>query len=59
MGYYKINIGCGKTPTAGFINYDNSFSLKIVPFLKLVKLLNRLSVINDEQLSFIEFCKKK
>jgi SAM-dependent methyltransferase len=58
MSYHKINIGCGKTPTNGFINYDNSISLKMVPFLRLVKLLNKLSVINEEQLSFIEFCKK-
>ncbi len=58
MSYHKINIGCGKTPTNGFINYDNSVSLKMIPFLKLVKLLNKLSVVNEEQLSFIEFCKK-
>ena len=58
MSYHRINIGCGKTPTNGFINYDNSISLKMIPFLRLVKLLNKLSVINEEQLSFIEFCKK-
>ena len=51
-------MAAGKTPTNGFINYDNSISLKMIPFLRLVKLLNKLSVINEEQLSFIEFCKK-
>lgn len=56
---FRVNIGCGMTPTEGWLNYDNSLSLRFsrLPELFLVVLKN-IGVINEATLSFILFCKK-
>ncbi len=51
----RINIGCGQTPTHGWQNFDNSFSLRLskIPFLPNV--LHRLRFLDDSQYQFIRF----
>ena len=50
----KVNIGCGNTPTDGWINFDNSLAIKLAnsPFLyllaKILKLLNKQQIENVE-----------
>jgi predicted SAM-dependent methyltransferase len=51
----RINIGCGQTPTEGWRNFDNSFSLRLskIPLLPII--LHRLRFIDDSQYQFIKF----
>ena len=53
----RINIGCGQTPTPGWRNFDNSFSLKLakVPFLP--ELLLRIKFLEERQYDFIRFAR--
>lgn len=51
----QINIGCGQTPTKGWLNYDNSFSLRLSKFPALVNILARIGLINQSQNAFIQF----
>lgn len=58
MAKYRINIGCGMTPTSGWLNYDNSFSVRLAFYPLLVSLLRHLRLLRDEQLYYIAFCRK-
>ena len=53
--FLRVNIGCGKTPTKGWINFDNSMSLRLLNFPFLVILLKNLKLINRSQQEFIRF----
>lgn len=57
----KVNIGCGQTPTLGWFNCDNSFSVKIaqLPFSNLIVfLLKKLSLLGKNQEDFVNMAKK-
>lgn len=41
----RINIGCGQTPTNGWENFDNSFSLRLSKIPLLPDILNRLGFL--------------
>ncbi|MCB0331144.1 MAG: methyltransferase domain-containing protein [Bdellovibrionales bacterium] len=51
----RINVGCGKTPTAGWRNFDNSPSLLIsrYPYLRLA--VQKLKVLTHDQTEYLEF----
>lgn len=51
----RINIGCGQTPTHGWYNYDNSFSIRIARYPILAKLLMSLGILNKHQMGYIEY----
>jgi predicted SAM-dependent methyltransferase len=51
----KINIGCGKTPTKGWKNYDNSWSVRLSNKPILVFLLKKLGLLSKAQSKFIVF----
>lgn len=54
----RINIGCGRTPSQGWINFDNSPALKLAKspfFLRLVKFMGYL---DNGQLENIEWNKR-
>ena len=53
----RINIGCGQTPTPGWINFDNSLSLMLAKLPLAVGLLAKAKVLSPEQQSFINFAK--
>lgn len=57
----KINIGCGQSPCAGWLNFDSSPSVLIArtPVSHLIcKSLSKLKLLTKDQESFIYFCKE-
>lgn len=54
----RINIGCGQTPTKGWRNFDNSFSLRLskIPFFP--DILHRLRLLEGSQYQFIKFARE-
>lgn len=53
---YRINIGCGMSPTANWLNFDNSLSLRLSKYPTLVSLLRSLNLLRQTQIDFISFC---
>lgn len=51
----RLNIGCGDVPTAGWVNYDNSLSLRLAQYPLLVKLLRNAGLISATQQRFMQF----
>lgn len=52
----RINIGCGMSPTENWINFDNSFSIKLSKYPTLIDLLYKLGLLNSTQLAYTKFC---
>lgn len=55
----RVNIGCGMTPTIGFENFDNSFSLKLSKYPIISAILFNLKIISPTQMDYIKFCQAK
>ena len=55
----RANVGCGMTPTRGWRNFDNSFSLRLARHGALASLAGRLGLVSGEQRQFIEFCRRE
>jgi predicted SAM-dependent methyltransferase len=53
----RLNIGCGRSPTPGWINYDNSPSVWMARWPILASLLARLGLIDQHALAFVAFCR--
>lgn len=53
----RVNIGCGQTHFAGWLNYDNSFSVRFAKYPLLVLLLERLGLLEQGQKSFFSFAR--
>lgn len=53
---YRVNIGCGMSPTEGWLNYDNSFSIKLAKFSHLSNFLFKCGLLNKKQIEYIKFC---
>ena len=55
----RINIGCGMSPTNNWVNYDNSFSLKLAkyPFF-ISNILSCLGLVDKGQFEYIKFALK-
>ena len=51
----RINIGCGQTPTNGWKNYDNSWSIRLSKTPLLAKVMGSLGFLSKHQLEFISF----
>jgi len=54
----NINVGCGMTPTKGWNNFDNSWSIRLAGKPIVVSMLRVLGVLKPTQLKYIEFTKK-
>jgi predicted SAM-dependent methyltransferase len=54
----RVNLGCGLSPTVGWKNYDNSFSIRLAQAPLLEKILTRLGFIGRPNVEFIEFARK-
>lgn len=48
----RINLGCGASPTAGWLNYDNSLTVRIARYPGLLRIASRLKLVSSEHLSF-------
>ena len=53
----KINIGCGDTPTKGWRNYDNSWSVRLANKKVLTYILWKSGFLSEAQDKFISFAK--
>lgn len=53
----RVNVGCGMTPTPGWLNLDNSFSTKLAKHPMLVSALHKANVIGQAELEYINFCR--
>lgn len=51
----RVNIGCGGTPTKGWFNFDNSFSILLSKFSFIIFLLDKNRIFR-EHIQFIKFC---
>ena len=54
----RVNIGCGMSPTIGFENFDNSFSLKLSKYPLISVILYNLKIISSTQMDYINFCQR-
>lgn len=52
----RINIGCGMSPTRGWLNFDNSTSIKLSKYPVLARGLFKLKLIEPAQMTYISFC---
>lgn len=48
----RVNVGCGATPTPGYVNFDNSLTVRLARRPALLAGLHRLRVMKDEQVAF-------
>lgn len=48
----NVNVGCGRSPTPGWRNYDNSLTLRLARWPVIVGLLRRLGLLDDAQAGF-------
>jgi predicted SAM-dependent methyltransferase len=55
---YRINVGCGMTPTKGCLNFDNSFSIRLSAFPRLSTILYKAKFIDQPQMNYILFCRQ-
>lgn len=54
----KVNFGCGKTPTEGWLNYDNSPALKLAKSPLKYMLVKVMGLLNEQQIENIEWNKE-
>jgi SAM-dependent methyltransferase len=53
----RINIGCGMNPTEGWLNLDNSPSLRLASFPFVAEILHRIGVLDNNQFDFAGYCR--
>ncbi len=58
-GPVRINVGCGPSPTPGWENYDNSWSVRLASHPGVVRLLKLASVLAPSQVYFIETAREE
>lgn len=55
----RLNVGCGPTPTPGWVNYDNSWSVRLAKRPALVRLLSRGGLISAAQRHLCDVARKE
>jgi len=53
----RLNVGCGRAPSAGWLNYDNSPAVWLAKSQLLTRLLHRAGVIDTGSFEFAAFCR--
>jgi SAM-dependent methyltransferase len=56
MTALRVNVGCGQTPTPGWLNFDNSPAVRLGRLPAAARILHRLRLLDDNQLAFASFC---
>ena len=51
----KVNIGCGRTPTQGWLNFDNSPAIKLAKSPFKYKLAKAMGLLNQQQIENIKW----
>lgn len=54
----RINVGCGQSPTPGWLNYDNSLAVLLSRYPLAYGILSRLRLLDAGNISYIEYCRK-
>lgn len=49
----RINVGCGASPTEGWLNFDNSMTIRIIPWPWLARLMLRSRIIGKAKYKFV------
>jgi SAM-dependent methyltransferase len=49
----RVNVGCGQTPTPGWINYDNSLTVRAARWPLVLPLVETLRLLTDQQRQFM------
>ena len=49
----KINVGCGVTPTPGWLNFDNSLSVRLARFPRVASVLTRLRLADSSSTDLV------
>jgi SAM-dependent methyltransferase len=52
----RINVGCGSSPTHGWLNFDGSPSVRLANRPLLTRILDKLGLLRDDNKRFIAFC---
>ncbi len=55
---YRVNVGCGMSPTEGWVNFDNSMSIKASKCPRIAMFLHRIGIVRRSQFEYIRFCQK-
>lgn len=55
----RINVGCGDVPTPGWINYDNSLTVRLAGLPLLTDFLGAIGLLSAKQLRFVETVRQK
>jgi predicted SAM-dependent methyltransferase len=55
----RLNIGCGATPTPGWVNYDNSMSVHLAAAPVLASVMSRLGLLSNMQNNLISVIKQE
>lgn len=54
----RLNVGCGQTPTEGWRNFDNSWSLRLARVRWLPEVLHRLNLVEHSPYEFMQFARE-
>lgn len=54
----RINVGCGQTPTPGWLNLDNSYSVLVAQYRALATILEWLGFLDEQQKAFIRIARE-
>lgn len=49
----RINVGCGQTPTPGWLNLDNSYSVLVARYRALTKILEWIGWLDEQRKAFV------
>jgi SAM-dependent methyltransferase len=53
----RVNVGCGSTPTYGWVNLDNSVSVRLGRLVPLVEWLGRIGAMDEDHLKLAKAAK--
>jgi SAM-dependent methyltransferase len=53
----RLNVGCGQSPTPGWINYDNSLSARVSGVPLVLSIAERLRLLTTQQREFMRFAR--
>src|SRR5690348_11540802 len=54
----RLNVGCGRSPTPGWRNFDSSFSLVLSRHPVLAAILHGAGLLDRMQYEYVQFCRR-
>lgn len=55
----RVNVGCGASPTPGWLNFDNSLAVRAANWPLAIQLLRQARVLNEYSWEFVQVAKRK